>query len=403
MGPGCRLRPGARWRSTWRSAALLVNVMVLLLAGCGGGSSAAGTPTGPATTGGGVGARGTTTPGANATGTATPASAVAVSDSYDTSLALPHELGGPDDWAWRDSLPGSRIILYYGVVGAPTAGVIGYYGGNEDGLLNQLRGQAQAYAQLDPSHPVVMGLDVVDPLADAQPQQGFYIDRMDPSILQHYVDLTRDNHMLLFFDMQIGYSTMQRELTYLMPYLQYPWVHLAIDPEWDHAHGGQGEGCPGFQDNIDATGRMYADEINYVISQLSALVVTQHLPPKTLILHQYQYGEDPNNQGYVCNNRKPSEGWQNIQPMPGVNLVINCDGVGSSLYGGLSLKYEVYGIFDHDQQIGLAAHHIYIYTGIKLYYAYPDLGLAPNFYDDPQMTPQEVLGLDPPPLLVMYQ
>ncbi|HEY7833738.1 MAG TPA: hypothetical protein VIG30_09230 [Ktedonobacterales bacterium] len=392
-------RRGSR-RATWRTVVLVMASVAVLLAGCGGGSSAAQAPTMPATgaTGGGTG-----TPGATSSATATPAAGAPVTDAYSIGQALPHYQSGPDSWAWRATLPGSRIILYYGIVGSPQGGVIGYYGGDENGLLNRLQNQGQAYAQLDPSHPVVMGLDIVDPLADAAPQQGFYIDRMGPDILQHYLDLTRANHMLLFFDMQIGYSSMQRELTYLLPYLQYPWVNVAIDPEWDHAHNGQSEGCPGVQDNIDATGRMYASEINYVIAQLSALVIANHLPPKTLVLHQYQYGEDPNNGGYICDNRKPSEGWQNIHPMAGVNLVINCDGVGSSLYGGLSLKLQVYSIFDHDQQIGLAAEHIPVYTAIKLYYYYPDLGLAPNFYDDPQMTPQEVLALDPPPLLVMYQ
>ena len=394
------MRRRMRHGGSWRTVVLAACTLTLLLAGCGGGTSAAQTPTSPATAGGGTG-----TPGANgsASATSTPTGGAPATDAYAVGKTTPRYLDGPDAWAWHATLPGSRIILYYGIVGSPQGGVIGYYGGDENGLLTRLRTQAQAYAQIDPSHPVVMGLDVVDPLADAAPQQGFYVDRMGPDILQHYLDLTRDNHMLLFFDMQIGYSSMQRELTYLLPYLQYPWVNVAIDPEWDHSHNGQSEGCPGVQDNIDATGRMYASEINYVIAQLSALVIANHLPPKTLVLHLYQYGEDPNNGGYICDNRKPSEGWQNIHPMPGVNLVINCDGVGSSLYGGLSLKLEVYSIFDHDQQIGMAAEHIYIYTGIKLYYYYPDLGLAPNFYDDPQMTPQEVLALDPPPLLVMYQ
>ena len=387
-----------------RALALLGCVLALILAGCGGGSGATQAPTAPATAhGGSAGAQGTTTPGAATPGaSATTASAPAASDAYAAGQALPHSLGGPDTWAWHASLPGSRFILYYGVVGAPTAGVIGYYGGDENALLDRLRAQAQQYAQADPSHPVTMGLDVVEPLADAFPQQGYYVDRMDANTLQHYVDLTRDNHMVLFFDMQIGYSNLQREMAYLMPYLQYPWVHLAIDPEWDHAYGGQGEGCPGFADNINATGRMYASEVNYVIDQLSALVVSQHLPPKTLILHQYQVGENPSYDGYVCGNHKPSESWKNIQLKPGVNLVLNCDGVGSSLWGGLGTKIDVYNVVE-SEQLSLGRIINQYYAGIKLYYYYPDLGLDPNFYDDPQMTPQEVLSLNPAPLLVMYQ
>jgi hypothetical protein len=313
---------------------------------------------------------------------------------FATDQPLPPYQRGPDAWAWRATLPSARIILYFGIVGAPSGGVIGWYGGDEAGLLNQLRTQAQGYTQVDPTHPVMMGLDVVNPLADALPQaEGLYLDRMDPGTLQHYVDLTGRNHMVFFMDMQIGYSSVQRELAYIWPYLQMPWVHIALDPEWDHSHNGQAEGCPGIQDNIDATGRAYASEINYLIDQLSALVTTRHLPPKILIVHQYQFGENPANPGYICNNALPSEGWQNIHLKPGVQLVVNTDGVGCAACGGPGAKADDYNLFDNIQHIQ--------YPGIKLYYYYPIL--TPNFYDDPVMTPQQVLALNPPPLLIMYQ
>jgi hypothetical protein len=324
--------------------------------------------------------------------TPTASGSVGSGDAFASDQPIPQYQRGPDAWAWRGALPGARIVLYFGIVGAPSGGVIGWYGGDEGGLLNQLRNQAQAYAQVDPTHPVMMGLDVVDPLADAYPQaEGSYIDRMDPGLIQHYVDLTRQNHMLLFMDMQIERSTVQKELAYLWPYLQLPWVHLALDPEWDESHDGQSEGCGlGFDPNH--TGRTYASEINYLIDQLAALVSARHLPPKTLIVHQYLIGENPAYDGY-CGNAKPSEGWQNIHLKPGVNVVLNCDGVGSSLYGGPASKIADYDLFDRQQHIQ--------YTGIKMYYYYPIL--TPNFYDDPIMTPQQVLSLNPPPLLIMYQ
>ncbi|HEX9056049.1 MAG TPA: hypothetical protein VF818_00820 [Ktedonobacterales bacterium] len=317
----------------------------------------------------------------------TGASAASTDDPFATGQPMAHYLGKPDSWEWRSALPGARIILYFGIAGTPAGGVIGWYGNDEAGLLNQLRNQGQGYAQVDPSHPVMMGLDLVNPLADALPQQGYYIDRMDPSIIQHYADLAHDNHMLFFMDMQIEKSTVQRELAYILPYLQLPWVDIALDPEWDHAFGGQEAGCNvGFDPNI--TGRTRVSEINYLIDQLSALVVSKHLPPKILIIHQYQFGENPANRGYICSNAMPSEGWQNIVFKPGVQIVVNTDGV-----GGPEAKTADYIAFDHDQHIQ--------YPGIKLYYYYPIL--TPNFYDTPLMSPAQVLSLDPPPLLIMYQ
>ncbi len=381
------VRPGhARVSGGWRALPVVCAVVTLVMAVCGGSQSALQPLAHPAPVAFAAVA-------SSPTATATPAPApIAAYDAYATGQTTAHSLLGPAAWAWRGTLPGARVILYFGVVGAPTAGVIGWYGGDENGLLNQLRNQAQQYSLADPTHPVMMGLDLVDPLADALPQQdGLYVDRMDPATIQHYVDLTRQNHMLLFFDMQIERSTVQRELSYLWPYLQLPWVHLALDPEWDQSHNGQEAACVPFVFNPDFTGRSYASEINYLIDQLSTLSISRHLPPKTLIIHQYLFGENPANYGY-CDS-VPSEGWQNIHLKLGVNLVVNTDGVGSSLYGGPSAKISDYTAFDQQQHIQ--------YAGIKMYYYYA--GLAPNFYDDPIMTPQQVLSLNPSPLLIMYQ
>jgi hypothetical protein len=322
---------------------------------------------------------------------ATAALPTAASDPFGTGQPVPSYQQGPDAWMWHATLPGARVILYYGVLGAPLDGVVGWYGSDETGLLNQLHNQAQQYAVADPTHPVITGLDIVDPLADAAPQaEGFYVDRMDNGTIQHYADLAHDHHMLLFLDMQIERSTVQRELAYIWPFLQLPWVHVAFDPEWDESHDGQAEGC-GLTFDPNHTGRSYASDINYLSDQLSALVQAQHLPPKILILHQYQFAENPAYEGY-CANAKPSEGWQNIRLNPGVQIVVNDDGVGSSLYGGPSGKVEDYNAFDVKQQIQ--------YPGMKMYYYYP--GLDPRFYDSPVMTPEQALALDPAPLLIMY-
>ena len=327
------------------------------------------------------------------TPSASPSAAQTDADPFATGQPLPAYLQSPDAWAWHAALPGARVVLYYGVAYSPGTGVVGEYGGDDAGLLNRLQNQAQAYAQADPTHPVMTGLDLVDPLADAYPQaSGFYIDRMDSSVIQHYVDLTRQHHVLLFLDMQIERSTVQRELAFLWPYLQLPWVHLAFDPEWDESHDGQAEGC-GLIFDPNHEGRAYASEVNYLADQLSALAQTEHLPPKILVVHGYKVQENPQHSGY-CNNAKPNEGWQNIHLAPGVQTVLNVDGVGSSVYGGPGAKIEDYHAVLGDVP-GIK------YSGFKLYYYFPDVP-GVQFYDSPLMTPQQVLALDPPPLVIMY-
>ena len=56
---------------------------------------------------------------------------------------------------------------------------------------------------------------------------------------------------------------------------------------------------------------MTASEINWVIDKLSNLVLTQHLPPKILIIHQFRELMLPD--------------WQNIRIKPGVEIVTVVD------------------------------------------------------------------------------
>jgi hypothetical protein len=221
-----------------------------------------------------------------------------------------------------------------------------------------LREQAQVYAELDPTHPVVSAFDFVTPVAQPVPMDdGSWVYRQPSSSIEHYIRLANDNHMLFFFDMQIGHSPIQKEIERLWPYLQLPGVDLALDPEFDMPPGG----VPS-----QVFGRMYASEINGVINQLAQLVKTQHLPPKTLIIHQFLQEMLPD--------------WQKIQLRNGVQVITCVDGFGSP-----AAKMDDYHMFNHEQLIQ--------FPGMKLFYN----------LDKPVMTPQQVLALDPSPLMVMYQ
>ena len=180
---------------------------------------------------------------------------------------------------------------------------------------------------------------------------------MPDDSIEYYRDLANSNHMLFFMDMQIGHSTIQSEVNNVWSFLQMPGVDLALDPEFDMPPGT----IPGIE-----FGRMTAAEINWVIDKLSNLVLTQHLPPKILIIHQFRESMLPD--------------WRNIKIKPGVQIVTSVDGFGTP-----QAKLDDYRIFDKQQLIQ--------YPGFKLFYR----------WDHPLMSPSAVLKLDPPPLMVMYQ
>ena len=180
---------------------------------------------------------------------------------------------------------------------------------------------------------------------------------MPMNSVDHYVNVANNSHALFFFDMQIGHSTVQHEINYVLPYLERPGVELALDPEFDMPPGG-------IPDQV--FGRMYASEINGAINTLSNLVTTYHLPPKILIIHQFLESMLPD--------------WQNIKLNPNVQVVTSVDGFGSP-----GEKIGDYNMFDNQQLIQ--------YPGMKLFYK----------LDTPVMTPEATLALNPSPLMVMYQ
>ncbi|MGI9252491.1 MAG: hypothetical protein ACR2J8_01995, partial [Thermomicrobiales bacterium] len=139
--------------------------------------------------------------------------------------------------------------------------------------------------------------------------------------------------------------------------LERPHVHLALDPEFAIAEGQK----PGTH-----IGELTAAQITEAQNILAALVTEKGLPPKILIVHQFL-------ENMIL-------GKQELQPVAGVQVVIESDGFGTP-----ALKQQVYEV--------LITNDEYEYSGIKHFYK----------QDVPVMTPAATLDLDPSPDLVIYQ
>lgn len=271
---------------------------------------------------------------------------------------LHQEYWGPNGWIWRAQLPNDRLVAFYGNPLSAPMGPLGQYSDSE--LMAKLQEQAQAYTKIDPSHPVVPALDYVTPVVQPVPMaDNSWVYRMPDDSIQHYISLANSHHALFFFDMQIGHSTVQREVKNVWQYLQQPGVELSLDPEFAL--------WPGEIPDVEF-GHMEASQVNWAIDQLSRLVQTEHLPPKILIVHRFLQEMLPD--------------WQNIRPKPGVQVVITVDGFGSP-----AEKIGDYQVYDN-QELRPGE-----YPGMKLFYK----------LDKPLMSPANLMALKPPPLLVMYQ
>jgi len=289
-----------------------------------------------------------------------------------TATRVPLNLApDPNAWVWQVDVPANRLLLYYYIPGAPW-GFIGTY--NDHDLLARIKDQSQQYAQLDPSHPVISGLDIASPVVQPDPgPNGYYSTFSSPDLIQHYLDLATQQHMLFFLDMQIGRAPLLPEVAALWPYLQLPNVELALDPEFALGPGG----IPDVN-----LGQMQARDIDAVINELARLaegqrqVDSQPLPPKMLIIHQWQEFMLPD--------------WYNIHAKPGVRVITCSDGFGSP-----GSKLGDYQVFDNQQLVQ--------YPGFKLFYPnFPGNPPHPTL-DSPLMSPADVLKLNPTPVMVMYQ
>ncbi len=252
--------------------------------------------------------------------------------------------------------PENRVLLYYGFPGNPNMGILGEYEPQQ--VLELLQAEAANYEAADPSRPVKIGFEMIASVAQGDAgQEGKYIADASRAQLDEYVAFTAENDMLLFFDVQMGFREPYEDYSGLEEWLLNPHVHLGIDPEF---HMREGE-LPG-----QHIGQVTAAEVTEAQHWLADLAAKNNLPPKVLIVHQFHHSM--------------IEEKDQIAPVAGVDLVIDMDG-----WGPPDMKRETYEVVIKQEPIE--------YHGVKLFYQ----------QDDPLMTPEEIVALDPAPDLVIYQ
>lgn len=253
-------------------------------------------------------------------------------------------------------LPNNRILSFYGFPDNAQMGVLGEY--DMDRLLELLREQAAEYEAADPSTPVIIAFEVVASVAQQYPQaDGSYLLDAPSAMLNEYADFTRENGLLLILDAQVGYRTVENDVKGLRPWLAQAHVHLAIDPEFAMAEGQ----TPGVH-----IGSVDAVDVQWAQQWLIELATAEGVSPKLLIVHQFK-------ESMITNKDQ-------IVPAPGVQVVIDADG-----WGPPDQKRATYDVVNNVIPVE--------YGGVKLFYQ----------QDDPLMTAEDIVNLEPSPLFVMYQ
>lgn len=258
-------------------------------------------------------------------------------------------------------LPYRRIIAMYGNFYSKHMGILGRI--SEEELLDLYQQELQTWNQADSLTPALPAVHYIAITAQKDPgKEGWYRLRMPESQIQKAIQLGRALDGITFLDVQVGHSTVEREVPTLEKYLLEQDVHLGIDPEWSMKDGS----VPGTK-----IGTLDADDINFAIEYLSKLVKENKLPPKILVVHRF--------------TRNMITNYQQIKATPQVQVVINMDG-----FGFPAKKVDSYEGFVGGMPVQ--------FTGIKLFYINDKLTSPFRL-----MTPQEVLSLYPKPIYIQYQ
>ena len=352
---------------------------LLVCVGCGGGQEGSekegekasttaeetsekatgGETTGGGTTGGTTGAsNGEITGGTSvATGAEKPYAAIVVPDD-ETSRSGPSGdvlVEGAEDLS-DGPLKENRIVAYYG---NPLEGAMGVLGETDPKtMMENLIEQTAAYSAADPDRPAVPTIEFIASTAQRDPgSDGSFIQQLPEELIEEYATLAEENGALLLLDVQLGTLTVPEEIEVLREFLERPYVHLAIDTEYSVD--------PGQVPGVDL-GTVDGAEIQEAVAILDQLVEEEGIPDKMLVVHQFESG--------IVTNK------QLIEPTENVQVVLNADGFG--LVEAKTTKYDV-----------LVAEEPIQYGGFKLFYS----------QDPVLISPEEVLQLDPVPVVINYQ
>ncbi len=258
-------------------------------------------------------------------------------------------------------LPYKRVVAYYGNLYSKNMGILGEYPPDE--MWRRLSKEVDAWNAADPETPAVPAIHYIASVAQPHPAgDGGYRYRMPERQIDSAMAIAKMHDALLFLDLQVGHSTVQKEVPAFEKYLMLPHVHLGLDPEFSMKDGS----IPGRK-----IGTMDAEDVNFASEYLAKLVREHNLPPKILVVHRFTRGMLTN--------------YNNIELRPEVQIVIDMDG-----FGRPELKYSTYDRFIRPEPVQ--------FTGFKLFYK-NDTKQSPNHL----LTPEELMKLKPRPVYIQFQ
>jgi len=249
------------------------------------------------------------------------------------------------------------ILAFYGHPNSKNMGILGRYSMAE--LDQKLTVLATEYQAESGGRNVLRAFYIIYGTVWPAGEIGIIGDEL----LKRYIEYGLENDILVFIDHQIGRYDPVDSLKRMLPWLKYPNVHLALDPEWRTTKP------------MREIGYVTADEINRAQQVMEDYIIANDIPgERLLVIHQFNWQ-------MIKNREKVRSDFQRVR------LVHCADGFGSP-----HLKRNSYAYNAQAENIPI--------KGFKLFY---NFGIPGAGYDSPLLTPKEVYQLKPRPYIIMYQ
>jgi len=249
------------------------------------------------------------------------------------------------------------ILAYYGHPNSRNMGILGRH--SLDELNKMLTELAAEYEAISGGRKVKKAFYLIYGTVWPEGEIGI----LNSEVTTRYIEYGLKNDILVFIDHQIGRYDPIDSLKKILPWLRYPNVHLALDPEWRTSKP------------MVEIGRVSAEELNRAQQVMEDYIIENNIPgERLLVIHQFNYIMIKNREAVRTNFNR-------------VRLVHCADGFG---HPGMKRDSYAYNALASNMPV----------KGFKLFY---NLGIPGAGYDNPLMTPKDVYNLQPRPYIIMYQ
>jgi len=249
------------------------------------------------------------------------------------------------------------ILAFYGHPNSRNMGILGRY--SIEDLDRELSALVKEYEAVSGGRKVRKAFYLIYGTVWPEGEIGI----LGSETLTRYIEYGLKNDILVFIDHQIGRYDPVDSLKRMLPWLRYPNVHLALDPEWRTK-----------KPMVDI-GSVAAEELNRAQQVMEDYIIANNIPgERMLVIHQFNYVMIKNRMEVKSNFKR-------------VRLIHCADG-----FGHPGMKRDSYAFNAQASNMPI--------KGFKLFY---NFGIPGAGYDNPLMTPKDVYDLNPRPYVIMYQ